>query len=198
MVAEVTHARASISCWAVCRCTCSEPAFGLRAVAIALTSGLALRDPDASLRDRKLDACLLEVDRIALGTRAWFRRPAQRVRRGPRTAGRWCHVHSGRGHVAAHGRHRRTREIVTAYGAAAVPQMATTFSLPVLALPAILGDAAINHSLETAAYLGAAVLVTLLAMLVVLAYVAGAPGAAALHSRRPRLRRGLADRARGD
>lgn len=53
--------------------------------------------------------------------------------------------------------------------------MATTFSLPVLALPAILGDAAINHSLETAAYLGAAVLVTLLAMLVLLAYVAGEP-----------------------
>ena len=42
--------------------------------------------------------------------------------------------------------------------------MATTFSLPVLALLAILGGAAINHSLETAAYLGAAVLVTLLAV----------------------------------
>jgi hypothetical protein len=39
------------------------------------------------------------------------------------------------------------REIVTAYGAAAVLQM-DDVPLPVLALPAILGAAAINHSLR--------------------------------------------------
>jgi uncharacterized membrane protein YbhN (UPF0104 family) len=57
-----------------------------------------------------------------------------------------------------------TQDIVTAYGAAAILQMATTFSLPVLALPAILGGAAVNHSLATAPYLGVAVLVTILAV----------------------------------
>ena len=39
--------------------------------------------------------------------------------------------------------------------------MATTFALPVPALPAILGGAAIDHSLRAAAYLGIAVLVAL-------------------------------------
>jgi uncharacterized protein (TIRG00374 family) len=42
-------------------------------------------------------------------------------------------------------------------------QLATTLSLPLLALPAVAGGAPINHSLATAAYLGIAVLVLLLA-----------------------------------
>lgn len=109
--------------------------------------------------------CLWEVDRIALGTRAWF--PVAAAQLSGYAAG---HVLPGGGATStavATSVLRRagiadTDEIVTAYGAAGVLQLATTFSLPVLALPAILGGAAINHSLETAAYLGAAVLATLL------------------------------------
>ncbi len=42
-------------------------------------------------------------------------------------------------------------------------QLATTAALPVLALPAILGGATVNHSLAAAAYLGVALFVLLLA-----------------------------------
>src|SRR5262249_13782217 len=45
----------------------------------------------------------------------------------------------------------------------ALLQIATALALPVLALPAILGGAPVNHDLATAAYLGVAVLVGLLA-----------------------------------
>jgi uncharacterized protein (TIRG00374 family) len=110
--------------------------------------------------------CLWQVDRIVLGTRAWF--PVAAAQLSGFSA---AHVLPGGGatstaattSVLRKAGVADTGEIVTAIGAAAVLQMATTFSLPVLALPAILGGAAIDHSLEAAAYLGAAVLVTLLA-----------------------------------
>jgi uncharacterized protein (TIRG00374 family) len=53
-------------------------------------------------------------------------------------------------------------QAVTAFGASTMLQIGTALALPVLALPAILGGAPINHSLVTAAYLGAAVLVLLI------------------------------------
>ncbi|TCN28863.1 hypothetical protein EV644_1425 [Kribbella orskensis] len=111
--------------------------------------------------------CLWEVDRIVLGTRAWF--PVAAAQLSGFAA---AHVLPGGGATSTAattsvlrkaGVADDTGEIVTALGAASLLQMATTFSLPVLALPAVLGGAAINHSLEAAAYLGAAVLVTLLA-----------------------------------
>ena len=112
--------------------------------------------------------CLWEVDRIALGTRAWFPVAAAAELTGF-SAG---HALPGGGATSTaaatamlrKARIAETQDIVTAYGAAAILQMATTFSLPVLALPAILGGAAVNHSLVMAAYLGVAVLVTILAV----------------------------------
>ncbi|HEX6703085.1 MAG TPA: YbhN family protein [Gaiellaceae bacterium] len=56
-----------------------------------------------------------------------------------------------------------TGEAVAGLAASTGLQIATRLALPVLALPAILGGAPISHSLATAAYLGLAVLVLLLA-----------------------------------
>ena len=47
-----------------------------------------------------------------------------------------------------------TGDAVAAFGASTTLQLATTAALPLLALPAILGGAAVSHSLATAAYLG--------------------------------------------
>ncbi|WP_165553496.1 lysylphosphatidylglycerol synthase transmembrane domain-containing protein [Kribbella capetownensis] len=110
--------------------------------------------------------CLWEVDRIVLGTRAWLTVAAAQL-----SGFAAAHVLPGGGatstavtaSVLRKAGVADTGQIVTALGAASILQMATTFSLPVLALPAILGGATINHSLEDAAYLGAAVLVALLA-----------------------------------
>jgi uncharacterized protein (TIRG00374 family) len=56
-----------------------------------------------------------------------------------------------------------TGQATAAFAASTGLQIATTLALPVLALPAILGGAPVSHSLATAAYLGIAVLVLLLA-----------------------------------
>lgn len=111
--------------------------------------------------------CLWEVDRIALGTRAWF--PVAAAQLSGFAAGHALPGGGATSTAAATTMLRKagiadTQDIVAAYGAAGILQMATTFSLPVLALPAILGGTAVNRSLETAAYLGAAVLVTILAV----------------------------------
>jgi hypothetical protein len=50
-----------------------------------------------------------------------------------------------------------------AFGASTGLQIATTLALPVLALPAIIGGAPVDHSLATGAYLGLGVLVLLFA-----------------------------------
>ena len=108
--------------------------------------------------------CLWAVDRVALHTRAWF--PVAAAQLTGTAVGR---IVPGGGATATATATAMLRsagvaepdEAVAAYGVAAVLQMATTFALPVLALPAILGGAAINHSLQTAAYLGIAVFVAL-------------------------------------
>jgi uncharacterized protein (TIRG00374 family) len=48
------------------------------------------------------------------------------------------------------------------FGTTAAIRLATTFALPVVALPAILGGARVDHSLATAAYLGAVAFVLML------------------------------------
>ena len=55
-----------------------------------------------------------------------------------------------------------TGEAAAAFTTSTLLQLATCFALPVLALPAILGGAPIDHGLATAAYLGAGVFVLLL------------------------------------
>jgi uncharacterized protein (TIRG00374 family) len=56
------------------------------------------------------------------------------------------------------------RDAAAALGASTSLQVGTALALPLVALPAVLGGAPVAHSLATAAYLGAAVLVLLLAV----------------------------------
>ena len=56
-----------------------------------------------------------------------------------------------------------TGNAATALTATAVLQLGAVLALPLLALPAIVGGAAVDRSLATAAYLGAALLVLLVA-----------------------------------
>jgi hypothetical protein len=55
-----------------------------------------------------------------------------------------------------------TGNAAAGFSATTAIRLATTFALPVVALPAILGGAPIDHSLETAAYLGAVAFVLVL------------------------------------
>ena len=110
-------------------------------------------------------ACLWRLDRIALRTDAWF--PVAAAQLSGNAAGR---ILPGGGATAAGvtaSMLRRagipTDEAVAALGASTALQLATAFALPLLALPAILAGAAVNHSLATAAYLGAALFVLLVA-----------------------------------
>jgi uncharacterized protein (TIRG00374 family) len=109
--------------------------------------------------------CLWELDRIALGTRAWFPVIAAQlsgnavgriVPGGGATATAFSASMLGRAGID-------TGEAAGAFGTSTVLQLATTFALPVIALPAIVAGAPIERSLATAAYLGAAVFLLLLA-----------------------------------
>lgn len=109
--------------------------------------------------------CLWELDRIALRSSAWF--PVVAAQLSGNLVGRLL---PGGGVTAAafsSSMLRRTgvetEEAAAAFGASALLQIATALALPVLALPAILGGVPISHNLQTAAYLGLAVLVLLLA-----------------------------------
>ena len=108
--------------------------------------------------------CLWELDRIALRTRAW--RPVIAAQLSGNAMGR---ILPGGGATAAivsvsmlREAGIETGEAAAALGTSTLLQLATSFSLPVLALPAILGGAPVNHSLAVAAYLGAVVFVLLL------------------------------------
>ena len=107
---------------------------------------------------------LWQLDRIALRTKRWF--PVATAQLTGNLAGR---IFPGGGATAAalsasmlHDAGADTGDAVAAFGASTALQLATTAALPVLALPAILGGAPVNHSLATAAYLGAALFVLLL------------------------------------
>jgi len=108
---------------------------------------------------------LWQLDRIALHTRAWF--PVAAAQLSGNAVGR---IVPGGGATAtaftASMLHRAgvdTGEAAAAFGASTGLQLATTLTLPVLALPAIIAGAPVSHSLATAAYLGIGLLVLLLA-----------------------------------
>jgi uncharacterized protein (TIRG00374 family) len=108
---------------------------------------------------------LWELNRIALRTRSWFAVACAQL--SGNAVGR---IVPGGGATAAAfavGMLRQAGvepgEAAGALSASTVLQIATTLALPLLALPAILGGAPINHSLATAAYLGFGVLLLLLA-----------------------------------
>jgi uncharacterized protein (TIRG00374 family) len=107
---------------------------------------------------------LWQLDRIALHTTGWF--PVATAQLSGNLAGR---IFPGGGATAAalsasmlHDAGVETGDAVAAFGASTALQLATTAALPLLALPAILGGAPVNHSLAAAAYLGAALFVLLL------------------------------------
>jgi uncharacterized protein (TIRG00374 family) len=105
-----------------------------------------------------------ELDRIALNTRPWF--PIAAAQLSGTAVGR---VLPGGGATATAFSASMLRkagvdtgEAAAAFAASTGLQIATKLALPALALPAIIGGAAIDHSLATAAYLGLGVLALLL------------------------------------
>ena len=109
--------------------------------------------------------CLWELDRIALRTRAWF--PVATAQLSGNVAGRILPGGGATSTAFTVSLLARagvdTGQAAAAFGTSTLLQIATTFALPVLALPAILGGAPVDHDLATAAYLGIAVLAALLA-----------------------------------
>ena len=111
-------------------------------------------------------ACLWELDRIALRTRSWFAVACAQL--SGNAVGR---IVPGGGATATAftvGMLRRagvdTGEAAAAFTASTGLQLATTLALPLLALPAIIGGATVNHSLATAAYVGIVVSLLLVAV----------------------------------
>lgn len=122
-------------------------------------AGLALVCEAGSL------ACLWELNRIALHLRSWFVVACSQL--SGNAVGK---VVPGGGATATAfsvGMLRRAGvdrgNAATALTATAVLQLGAVLTLPILALPAIVGGAAVDRSLATAAYLGAALLVLLVA-----------------------------------
>jgi len=109
--------------------------------------------------------CLWQLDRIALRTRGW--RPVIAAQLAGNAAGRIFPGGGATATVASTSLLRQagvdTGDAAAAFATSTLLQLATTFALPILALPAIVGGAPINRSLATAAYLGAVVFVLLLA-----------------------------------
>jgi hypothetical protein len=109
--------------------------------------------------------CLWELQRIALRTRMWLPVIASQL-----SGNALSHVLPSAAPGGALQASMLIRaglapgETITALGATTGLQWAATSLLPVLALPAILGGAPIDHRLDVAAYLGAAVLVLLIAV----------------------------------
>ena len=108
---------------------------------------------------------LWQLDRIALHTRAWF--PVAAAQLSGNAVGRIVPGGGATATAFTASMLRRagvdTGEAAAAFGASTGLQLATTLALPVLALPAIIAGAPVSHSLATAAYLGIALLVVLLA-----------------------------------
>jgi uncharacterized protein (TIRG00374 family) len=109
--------------------------------------------------------CLWQLDRIALHTSAWF--PVATAQLSGNAAGRLLPGGGATAAAVSAAMLRRagsdTGQAVAAFGASTAIQIGTTFALPILALPAILGGAPINHNLAAAAYLGIGVLALLVA-----------------------------------
>jgi uncharacterized protein (TIRG00374 family) len=109
--------------------------------------------------------CLWELDRIALRMRPWL--PVIAAQLTGNAMGRIFPGGAATATAVSASMLRRagvdTDEAAAAFGTSTLLQLATTFALPVLALPAVVGGAQIDHSLATAAYLGVAMFVLLLA-----------------------------------
>jgi hypothetical protein len=107
--------------------------------------------------------CLWELDRIALGTSAWF--PIACAQLSGNAVGRFV---PGAPTPFTVGMLRRagvdTGEAAAAFTASTGLQIATAAALPVFALPAIVFGAPVSHGLANAAYLGVAVLLLLVAV----------------------------------
>ena len=108
---------------------------------------------------------LWQLDRIALRAPKWF--PIACAQLSGNALGRIVPGGGATASALAIGMLRRAGYEVgraaTALAASTALQIAMTLSLPLLALPAIVGGAPVNKSLVTSAYLGIAVLVLLLA-----------------------------------
>lgn len=109
--------------------------------------------------------CLWQLNRIALHTREWF--PVVTSQLAGNAVGR---ILPGGGATATafsasmlHKAGIGTGEAWAALTASSVLQVGTALALPALALPAILAGAPVAHDLAGAAYLGAAVLLVLVA-----------------------------------
>jgi len=109
--------------------------------------------------------CLWELDRIALRTKGWFSIAAAQL--SGNAVGRIVPGGGATATAFAATMLRRagvdTGEAAAAFAASTGLQLATTLALPLIALPAILAGAPVSRSLATAAYLGVAVLVLLIA-----------------------------------
>jgi hypothetical protein len=107
--------------------------------------------------------CLWELDRIALGTSAWF--PIACAQLAGNAVGR---IVPGAPTPFTVGMLRRagvdTGEAAAAFTASTGLQIATAAALPVFALPAIVAGAPVSRGLANAAYLGVAVLLLLVAV----------------------------------
>jgi len=109
--------------------------------------------------------CLWELDRIALRVRSWFTVASAQL--SGNTVGRIVPGGGATATAFAISMLRRAGvevgQAAAALAASSSLQLGTTLALPLLALPAILGGAPVNRSLATSAYLGAVVLLLLIA-----------------------------------
>ena len=111
-------------------------------------------------------ACVWELDRIALRTKAWFAVACAQL--SGNAVGRIVPGGGATATAFSVGMLRRadvdTGEAAAGFTASSLLQLGTTLALPLLALPALADGAAINPSLKTDAYVGIGVLVLLIAV----------------------------------
>jgi uncharacterized membrane protein YbhN (UPF0104 family) len=106
-----------------------------------------------------------DLGRVALGTHAWF--PVAAAQLSGNAVGRILPGGGATATAVSVSLLRRagvdTGEAAAGFTATAALQIATKLALPLLAVPAIIGGAPVDHSLAVAAYLGLGVLALLLA-----------------------------------
>jgi hypothetical protein len=109
--------------------------------------------------------CLWQLDRIALHVKSWFSVACAQL--AGNAVGRILPGGAATASAFSIGMLRRAGvqagDAAAALAATTFLQLGAALSLPLLALPAILGGAPVDHSLAASAYLGAAVLVLLVA-----------------------------------
>ena len=109
--------------------------------------------------------CVWQLDRIALRTKEWF--PVIAAQLSANTAGRVLPGGGATATAVASSMLGRAGfepgEAAAALAASTFLQLGTTLALPVVVLPAVIGGAPVDHSLGTAATLGAVLFALLLA-----------------------------------